>query len=82
MKAKIQLKSKARKQFTPLISYAEDNGWGVERTNGGHLRFSKENRKPVFTSFTPSDHNAIPNALADLKRADRQALSSVSAAVY
>lgn len=56
-----------------LLIYAADHGWQISLTHGGHLRFTKPGRGPVFTSSTPSDRRAYLNALAMLRRADRSA---------
>src|SRR5690606_11515837 len=56
-----------------LLIYAADHGWQISLTHGGHLRFTKPGRGPVFTSSTPSDHRAYLNALTMLRRADRSA---------
>jgi len=62
------------KSAFPLFAYAWTAGWSASRTNGGHLRFSKPGRPFIFTSSTPSDRRAYLNALAMLRRADRQEL--------
>lgn len=60
------------KSIAMLWVYACSAGWSIKRTNGGHLRFSKPGRPVIFTSSTPSDRRAYLNALAMLRRADRQ----------
>jgi hypothetical protein len=60
------------KSIAELWAYACSAGWSVKRTNGGHLRFSKPGRPVIFTSSTPSDRRGYLNALAMLRRADRQ----------
>lgn len=62
------------KSIAELWVYARRSGWAVRFTNGGHLRFSKPGRPIIHTSSTPSDRRAYLNALAMLRRADRQAL--------
>lgn len=59
------------KSLLHLLVYAANNGWQARRTRGGHVRFQKPGRSPVFTSSTPSDWRAYRNALAMLTRADR-----------
>lgn len=55
-----------------VMRYATDHDWTVQRTRGGHLKFSKPGRSPVFTSYTPSDgKRAALNAMAQLRRAER-----------
>jgi predicted RNA binding protein YcfA (HicA-like mRNA interferase family) len=52
-----------------LQRLAERNGWIVRRTNGGHLRLTHpQATTPVFASSTPSDHRALANALAQMRR--------------
>lgn len=62
------------KSAFPLLAYAWTAGWSVTRTRGGHLRFAKPGRAAIFTSSTPSDRRAYLNAMAMLRRADRQEL--------
>ncbi|OLU22503.1 hypothetical protein BVH03_25120 [Pseudomonas sp. PA15(2017)] len=59
------------KSLLALLVYAHNNGWQACRTRGGHVRFQKPGRPPVFTSSTPSDWRAYRNALAMLVRADK-----------
>ena len=59
------------KSLWMLLAYADDHGWTPQRTNGGHLRFTKPGRPIIHTSSTPSDRRAVRNALAMLVRADR-----------
>ncbi|UAY97120.1 type II toxin-antitoxin system HicA family toxin [Dickeya dadantii] len=56
------------KQLLPLIEYALKEGWEVERTSGGHLKFTKPGMPPIFTSSTASDYCAGRNARALLRR--------------
>lgn len=51
---------------------AEAMGWAVRLTNGNHLRFDKPGHRPVFTSLTPGDCRSGKNALAKLRRVERQ----------
>lgn len=62
------------KSVFALFAYACTAGWSITRTRGGHLRFAKPGRAAIFTSSTPSDRRAYLNALAMLRRADRQEL--------
>jgi len=61
------------KRLRALIEFALGEGWKVVRTRGGHLLFTKLGCAPIYTSSTASDHRAERNALAQLRRADRQA---------
>lgn len=63
---------KVGKALQPLLDYAESHGFSVRRTRGGHLRLSKRGRPPVFAPSTPSDYRSVQNAVAQLRRVDRQ----------
>lgn len=56
-----------------VVRYAQDHGWNVKRTRGGHVRFTRPGCPPVFTGFSPSDARAEKNALARLRRIQKQA---------
>ncbi len=56
------------KAMLPVIECAERLGYRVGRTRGGHLRFSKPGRRPIFTSSTPSDWRPPRNAMSQLRR--------------
>lgn len=61
-----------RREIKDLIRAAEARGWASERTNGGHVKLSL--RKHIyFIAATPSDHRAIKNAAAALRRMERGA---------
>jgi predicted RNA binding protein YcfA (HicA-like mRNA interferase family) len=49
---------------------AKEQGWGVGRTQKGHLKFVPPDRTKniVIGSGTPSDRRSIKNLLAELKR--------------
>lgn len=53
-----------------VLAHAEFLGFTPEWTRGGHLKFSKRGRRPVFVSKTPSDHRAAKNAISDLRKSD------------
>lgn len=59
----------ARKAIQDLAEFAVLNGWIVQRTRGGHVKFSKGGCTPIYTSFSPSDYRAGLNARAQLRRA-------------
>jgi len=61
-----------KKALQPLYDYAHAHGFQIGRTRNGHLRISKHGFPPVFTGSTPSDRRAVLNALARLKRVQRQ----------
>jgi predicted RNA binding protein YcfA (HicA-like mRNA interferase family) len=52
-----------------LVRHAERDGWTVERTSGGHLKFTHQDAATtVFGSATPSCVRSTRNTLADLRR--------------
>jgi hypothetical protein len=53
-----------------LVRYATTQGWEVQRTSGGHLRFTKPGCAAVFTSFTTKDRRAELNARSQLRHAE------------
>ncbi len=57
--------------LTALAAVARRQGWAVERTRGGHLRFrpSDPTMPLVITSSTPGDWRAVRNVRAMLRRA-------------
>ncbi|MDU8358507.1 MULTISPECIES: hypothetical protein [Pseudomonas] len=59
----------AKKALQDLALFAIAQGWVVQRTRGGHVKFTKGGCCPIYTSFTPSDHRAGLNARAQLRRA-------------
>ncbi|QQC64380.1 hypothetical protein [Paraburkholderia ginsengisoli] len=63
--------ARGHRKLRPLIEYALREGWDVERTAGGHLKFLKPGLPPIYTSATASDHRAIRNARAHLRRVAR-----------
>jgi len=66
----------AQEGLKRLVRAAEQLGWSASRTAGGHVKFSKPGRLPIFTSFTASDCHSAHNALARIRRADVQAAQS------
>lgn len=67
-----------RKALQPVLDYARQHGFRVNRTRGGHLRLSKRGCPPVFTSSTPSDPRGVKNTLALLRRVNRQSTGGVT----
>ncbi len=59
---------KTTKAIRPVVAFAQELGYRASRTNGGHLRFSKPGRRPVFTSSTPSDWRTVRNVMSQLRR--------------
>lgn len=64
--------TRGHKLLLPLIEYALKEGWEVERTSGGHLKFTKPGMPPIFTGSTASDYCAGRNTRALLRRTRHQ----------
>ncbi|WKV49534.1 type II toxin-antitoxin system HicA family toxin [Dickeya fangzhongdai] len=64
--------ARGHKLLLPLIEYALKEGWEVERTSGGHLKFTKPGMPPIFTGSTASDYCAGRNTRALLRRTRHQ----------
>lgn len=57
------------KELKTLIKQAEKQGWKVERTRAGKLKWvSPAGGIPYRSSFTPSDRNAVHNIASDLRK--------------
>lgn len=57
----------SNKDFQKLIKEAENQGWEVSRTGGGHLRWMSPEGKVVFSAFSPSDKRALQNTKKELR---------------
>lgn len=65
------------KDFERLQEEYRTAGWTIKRTGGGHLRWTgPKGEGPIFTASTPSDHRAIQNVKAMLRRAARNPRST------
>lgn len=51
-----------------LLRRVEKQGFATENTNGGHLKITSPDGKPIFASSSPSDGRAIKNLIAQLRR--------------
>lgn len=62
------------KDLNQLKTLAENQGWDVSLTSGGHLRWDPPDKRfrPVFSASTPSDYRALNNIKSRLKRAGLQ----------
>lgn len=60
----MKLKGETKK----LALVAQEQGWRVEATKGGHVRFVPPQGRVVIVSKTPSDHRSILNSRALLRR--------------
>lgn len=60
----------ASKEITKLVKALEQQGWRVELRGSGHyMAFPPDKaRHPVVFASTPSDHRALRNILARLRR--------------
>lgn len=59
----------AKKDLKEVVAAAERQGWRVEATKKGHLKFfAPDAENIVTTGGTPSDHRALANLIARLRR--------------
>jgi predicted RNA binding protein YcfA (HicA-like mRNA interferase family) len=56
-----------RKEVQELIKQAEAQGWVVQQSSGGHLKWLSPMGGFVFSSSTASDYRAVKNITRDLK---------------
>ena len=54
-----------------LLAYALELGFEAALTKKSHIKFTKQGRKPVYTSGTPSDPRALKNAESNLRKSER-----------
>lgn len=59
-----------KKRLKSLISFAEDEGWTVTKTNGGHWRFAPPDKSQqlVTAAATSSDPRGMANLESQLRR--------------
>jgi len=63
-----------RHDLKELLRAAEARGWRVDATRrGGHVRLVHPDGGVVVASGTPSDHRALANLRAQLRRVERGA---------
>ncbi len=62
---------RGHKRLRELVEFARREGWRVQRTPGGHLKFTKPGCAAVYASSTASDHRASLNMRSQLRRAAR-----------
>jgi hypothetical protein len=60
-----------KRDLQKLITYAQGRGWTATTTRNGHIRLRHPNGALIYTGSTPSDHRAVRNAAADIRRAER-----------
>lgn len=58
-----------------VVEFARELGFRVSKTKNNHLRFDRPGQPPVFFSWSPSDHRAIKNGYAKLRRASQVSLA-------
>jgi predicted RNA binding protein YcfA (HicA-like mRNA interferase family) len=59
----------AKKDLKKILREAERQGWQVRQTKNGHWQaFSPDGAGIVTTGGTPSDHKALKNFVAQLRR--------------
>ncbi|WP_127446530.1 MULTISPECIES: type II toxin-antitoxin system HicA family toxin [Xanthomonas] len=46
--------ARGNKRLKTLIEFALAEGWHIQRTQGGHLKFTKVGCAPIYTSSTAS----------------------------
>lgn len=57
------------REMRPLVVAATEQGWEVEKTNGGHLRFRSPTGDIVFSPSTPRRGlRSVENTKAELRR--------------
>jgi predicted RNA binding protein YcfA (HicA-like mRNA interferase family) len=58
-----------KKELKEIVKSAENQGWRVERTKKGHLKFlAPDHENIVVAAGTPSDHRALTNLVSRLRR--------------
>lgn len=68
----------SREEVDRVIEFAREHGWEVSKTRSSHWKFVKPGRRTVYHSSTPSCPRAGKNAIAKLKRSERDGLQSAS----
>lgn len=60
----------SRQDLRRLAAVAEEAGWTVKKTRGGHVVFLAPDRSipPIYGPSTPSDHRSYRNLEATLRR--------------
>ncbi len=58
------------REYRPLVEAARAAGWTVTQTRNSHLRLVPPSKDgtPIVLAGSPSDHRAILNARASLRR--------------
>jgi predicted RNA binding protein YcfA (HicA-like mRNA interferase family) len=58
----------SRKEARQLAKKAKEQGWIVDYSNGGHLRYKSPDGKTLFFSSTPSDTRALKNQISVMSK--------------
>lgn len=53
-----------------LLAKAETDGWSIEETKRSHIQLKGPNGALIHTGGTPSDHRAVRNLRAQIRRAE------------
>lgn len=56
------------RDWQSLVEAAQGAGWSVAKTRGNHVKWVSPTGAVVFSASTPSDHRAIYNIRAQLRR--------------
>lgn len=56
------------KELRTLAKLAEQQGWEITKTSGGHFRWRGPDGALVISGSTLSDHRAVKNMQARLRR--------------
>lgn len=59
-----------KQDMKALIEFGIERGWKVLRTKGGHYKWMHENGAMFYSAGTPSDHRAIQNTRARIRRGE------------
>jgi predicted RNA binding protein YcfA (HicA-like mRNA interferase family) len=54
-----------------IAKTARSEGWDVDWTRGGHIKFTHKSGVVVYGGSTPSDYRAARNLLANLRQVER-----------
>jgi len=69
-----KFKSRTLRRGLRQLLVAHPN-WRPSRTNGGHVKLVGPGGRVIFTASTSSDHRALLNLRAHLRRAEREEAS-------
>lgn len=58
----------AKKELKEIVKAAEQQGWRIKRGKGHYLFLAPDGVNKVTIAGTPSDHRALDNAIALLRK--------------